>query len=166
MAKRMDVLVCGQYRLYRRDKLSAASHADACSVFPVRYSAIFEALDDEVVRELVAISWDSRYHQGETIIDEGDDRTFCFNVVSGMVRLHKLCSDGTVQIYGFLLPGNLIGLPMPGPAICSADSIGPTVLRCLPVAPFQEILTANPDMYDYLLTELENLITNTQTHMY
>lgn len=154
-----------QLSLFEADHPAALSHAEACAVCPVRHTALCRAVDDERVKELGAISAYRRFGNREPIFDDGEARTHCFNVVSGMVRLYKLTVDGRMQVTGFLLPGDFMGFPMNGRLICSADAIGPTVLCCFPLRPLQNVLGRYPELYASIVGVLGREFLEAQTHM-
>jgi len=155
-----------QFSLFEAERASVAlSHAEACAVCPVRHTALCRTLDDERVKELGAISSYRRFGQREPIFDEGEVRTHCFNVVSGLVRLYKLTVEGRMQVTGFLLPGDFMGLPITGRLICSADAIGPTVLCCFPLRPLQRLLGRYPELYVSIVGVLGREFLEAQTHM-
>src|SRR6185312_6771749 len=61
--------------------------------------------------------------EGQEICTEGDDTDLFYKVVSGVVRVCKLLSDGRRQIEAFHVAGELFGLELGRERLLSAEAV-------------------------------------------
>ncbi len=94
-----------------------------CAACTVRPFAMCGALEDSDLDRLNAISGTVTAEASQAIVYEGDTADYVFNVLSGVVRLTKMMSDGRRQITGFLFPGDFLGLSVKGMYACSAEAV-------------------------------------------
>jgi CRP-like cAMP-binding protein len=69
----------------------------------LRQVSLFQALDDEEVRQVSVLLKERRYHKGDTIFHQGDPGGCLYLVTSGRVRIFLSSPDGreaTVRFYG------------------------------------------------------------------
>lgn len=75
---------------------------------------------------------------------EGDRHAHVHIVVSGVVALYKLLSDGRRQVVSFAWPGDIIGLDCTGSEVYSAEALGRTRVRCIPVDVIDRLIRDEP----------------------
>lgn len=75
---------------------------------------ICSVLDDQEFRWLNDIVTEVRLDIGRTLFVEGDPSDFIFGVTRGALRVCKLLPDGRRQIFGFMFPGDFVGLAADG----------------------------------------------------
>jgi CRP-like cAMP-binding protein len=69
----------------------------------LRQVSLFQALDDEQIRQISLLLKERRYHKGDTIFHQGDPGGCLYLVTSGRVRIFLNSADGreaTVRFYG------------------------------------------------------------------
>jgi CRP-like cAMP-binding protein len=84
------------------------------------------------------------YGKRHDVFVQGDRKRSVYQVVSGMVCLYTILSDGKRQIFDFALPGDIIGLGASETYTCCAQTIGEARLKCLPLASIYERAAQNP----------------------
>ena len=83
--------------------------AGACSRCDIRDRAICGAMSMEELVALRRISHTRKFDAGSTILVAEEPATFFANVVSGVVKLNQVSSDGRQQIVGLLFPSDFLG---------------------------------------------------------
>ncbi len=137
----------------------------ACHECGVRRTAICAVLDDEQIGELGRIMTQKWVEPGQFVVLEGDSGDHAYNVTKGMVKVFKSLADGRVQITGFLLPGDFLGLPSRGGFLYSAEAIRRTRLCVFPRRPLQALFDRNADLEKRLLEIVNDELTLAQDHM-
>lgn len=99
-----------------------------CETCNVRRFTFCGALAAQELVDVEAISLQVGVAPHTTIINEGDEATYVYNVTSGAGMSFKLMSDGRRQVTGFLFPGDFIGLSARGAYAYSVDAIRPMTL--------------------------------------
>ena len=64
------------------------------------------------------------YPRNTEIFGENEPADYLYRVVSGSVRTYKILSDGSRQVGGFYLPGDIFGLEFADEHTLSAEAIG------------------------------------------
>src|SRR3546814_17476888 len=73
-----------------------------------------------------------RLGHGKALFHEGDQNGWLYEVVSGMLKLSKVTSDGRMLIVDFLLPGDVASLSDIDVYGCTAQAAGETSVRIFP----------------------------------
>lgn len=137
----------------------------ACRECSIRRTAICAALDDRQIVALGEISFRRWIDGGRVLVMEGDAANFAYNVVSGMMKLYKGLADGRLQIVGFLLPGDFLGLPSRGRYVYSAEAILRTQICTFPSGTLQGVFDGNPGLEKRLLSIINDDLALAQDHM-
>jgi CRP/FNR family transcriptional regulator len=127
--------------------------------------AICSVLAPDELNQLVAITRDVNFSQGQTIIDEGEQADFLFNLTQGAIRLYKLMADGRRQITGFLFEGDFLGIALNEQYAYSAEAIGEVTLCRFPRQKFEVMLDAFPHLEKRLLGVASNELAQAQDQM-
>ena len=94
----------------------------------------------------------------EHVCHEGDRKLHVYRVETGAVRLYKTMADGRRQILDFAYPGDIIGLGAASTHVFSAQAMGPTRLKCLPVGALDHVARQDPEfglkLYEAVSREL------------
>jgi CRP/FNR family transcriptional regulator, anaerobic regulatory protein len=125
-----------------------------CEQCDVRRFAFCSALAHEELGELDAIVTQIGAAPHETVIYEGDDSRYIFNLTSGAALVFKLLPDGRRQIVGFLFPGDFVGLAPLGHYAYSVETTRPSTFCRFPRAE----LTALCRRYDKLEQRLFGMV--------
>jgi len=80
-----------------------------CGKCRVHNRTICTSADEKSLHQLNRISHIRKCHAGETILAEGDEAKLVGNVVSGVLKVSKILSDGREQIVGLLFPTDFFG---------------------------------------------------------
>ena len=103
--------------------LDPHSAADPCSTCGVRTISVCDAIPDDELAQLAAISVVAEAPSGQCFIEEGEPARCFFNITAGTARLFKLLPDGRRQITGFAGPGHFLGLAVRDTYAFSAEAI-------------------------------------------
>jgi CRP/FNR family transcriptional regulator len=103
--------------------------ADACATCGVRTLSVCDAIPEDELAHLAAISVVIEALAGKCFIDEGEPANCFFNITAGSARLFKLLPDGRRLITGFAGPGHFLGLAVADSYAFSAEAID-TVHYC------------------------------------
>ena len=79
-----------------------------------------------------------------TILWEGDRADHLFRITSGVVKVHRLLADGRCLIFGFLFPGDFLGLTSGDVHLYSADAVGPVTLSRFQRANVEHLAAVSP----------------------
>jgi len=102
---------------------------------------------------------------GTLFIEEADDATAFFNIVSGTARLYKLLPDGRRQITGFANGGSFLGLAVSDFYAFSAEAID-TVRYCrFPRIALRALMRDFPRMEERLLKVASTELVAAQEQM-
>lgn len=115
--------------------------------------------------QLTALS--SLHHKapGETLFAEGEDADSIYEVVRGMVRIHKLLPDGRRQITGFLSAGQLLGLAPEGVFVYTAEAITEVTLCRYKRAAFERLIEEVPGFAKRLIAVTSQELYRAQDQM-
>lgn len=124
-----------------------------CSACPTRDTAMCSVLDDEEIGALADIVEHLELKSGETLFDEGDDARNVYTVTDGIIKTHKLMSDGRRQITGFYFPGEFVGITHGDACAYSAQASGPTKICQFERKAFEKVLEKHPQLRSRLLND-------------
>ena len=144
---------------------TAASPSYPCQSCRVRDSAICATLDDDELRDLNKIVSSVHLDAGQVVFSEGDDSTYLFNVVSGVVRLLKLLPDGRRQITGFLFSGDFLGLSVADTYAYTAEAQTEAELCRFKRTELLKLVDRYPKLEHRLLRLASNELSEAQDHL-
>jgi CRP/FNR family transcriptional regulator len=81
---------------------------------------------------------------GEIIISAGEPATEVFNIVSGVLRVTRVGSDGRRQVLSFLFRDNFVGLTASDNYFFSVEAVTAARVACCPRRKLDERLTRDP----------------------
>ena len=92
-------------------------------------------------------------HQGDILFRQGDNSHHIFTVRSGMVKTYTVATDGTEQVLGFHLPGELLGLDgMDNHSHgCTAVALDTTTVCDFPMQDLNDLCMKIPSLQKHLL---------------
>jgi len=124
-----------------------------------------QGLGRQASGQLMALS--SLHHKapGETLFGEGDEADSIYEVVRGMVRIHKLLPDGRRQITGFLSEGQLLGLAPEGVFVYTAEAITEVTLCRYKRAAFERLIEEVPGFAKRLIAVTSQELYRAQDQM-
>lgn len=102
---------------------------------------------------------------GATIFAEGERTEGLYEVVSGIVRLHKLLPDGRRQITGFLAAGHFLNLLLQDNFTHTAEAVTEVTLCRYPRTGFQRMVDQNPGLALRLLAATSDELRAAQDQM-
>jgi CRP/FNR family transcriptional regulator len=102
---------------------------------------------------------------GQFVVLEGDPGNHAYTVTEGVIKVFKSLVDGRVQITGFLLPGDFLGMPSRGQFMYSAEAVIRSRLCVFPRRPLQELFDSSPGLEKRLLEIVNDELTLAQDHM-
>src|SRR5262249_21620544 len=127
--------------------------------------AVCRGLGREATSNVMAITSLQKKAAGEAIFWEGDVADSVFEVVSGMLRLHKLLPDGRRQVTGFVCAGHLIGLAPEGTWVYTAEAITDVTLCRYRRPAFERLIDTVPGFARRVLTATSHELRVAQDQM-
>lgn len=115
----------------------------------ISQAPLFNGLPEKQLYDIRKIAVQKQFAKGEMIFLDGDSSNGFYLVVSGMVKIFKLSSEGKEQILHFFGPGEPIGeVPVfsgrPFPA--NAEALNPCELIFIPRQDFVNLIRGNPSL--------------------
>lgn len=90
---------------------------------------------------------------GETLHLENDPATWCYEVLSGMIKESNTLLDGRCHVAGFVPPGLLLGLSHNGIHQHTAEAVGETRLLRYARKSFDNAIAENPAWAHYFVQQ-------------
>jgi CRP-like cAMP-binding protein len=90
---------------------------------------------------------------GSQIFSQGDDATFVYLLVDGVVRTHHTLQGGDRQVLAFHWPGDLFGLAEAGKYVSSAEAVSSSTVYRFPFRKLEQFLLKNPNVQDRFLVK-------------
>jgi CRP/FNR family transcriptional regulator, anaerobic regulatory protein len=87
---------------------------------------------DSYLGPLAAVQTIVEFEPLAPILMEGDSVDHLFSIKTGVVKVHRLLADGRCLIYGFLFPGDLLGLTSEDVHLYNAVAVGSVTLSRFP----------------------------------
>lgn len=140
-------------------------HGAECASCPVRSSSICDALTDQEIVSLSAISRHVNFVNKQVIGDEGEPAHSVCNLVTGCVLLSKILPHGDRQVVGIALPGDFLGLALSDRNVFTMTAVGDVQLCQYPRERFGAILDAMPDLLRRLHESTAHELSFAQEHM-
>ena len=137
----------------------------ACHECGVRQTAICGVLDDEQIVDMGRMMTQKWFEPGQFVVLEGDPGDHAYTVTEGVIKVFKSLVDGRVQITGFLLPGDFLGLPSRGQFMYSAEAVSRARLCAFLRRPLQALFDSSPGLEKRLLEIVDDELTLAQDHM-
>ncbi|MCH9808514.1 MAG: Crp/Fnr family transcriptional regulator [Alphaproteobacteria bacterium] len=132
---------------------------NGCESCAIRNRAVCGALDDAELRELGRIGRFRHYKAGDVILADQEPTTFFANVVSGVIKLEKMSSDGRQQIVGLLFPPDFLGRAYSRTNPYFAQAATDVEICAYPHSQFEQLLRKNPELehrlFEDTLSELD-----------
>lgn len=101
------------------------------------------------------------FQRGETIYRDGDPAMHVFEIVSGIVRMAKIFSDGSRVITVFVHPGEMFGLSAREHYLTDAEAVGDVKLRKLKSDRFRRAVDNSeelrPQFFNWLHQEMASV---------
>ena len=144
---------------------AGAAVAKDASRFDLTRSVVCRGLSQQAARPLMAISSLHRKAPGETLFAEGDEADSIYEVVRGTVRLYKLLPDGRRLITAFLSAGHLLGLPLDGVCVYTAEAITDVTFCRYKRTAFERLVDEVPGLAKRLLVVTSDELRAAQERM-
>lgn len=136
-----------------RDDIHSSGIPVLCVSCEARHGGICGALN---ASQLTALAKTSRRHSaiaGEELIGEAEDVEHYSNVLSGVVKLTKILSDGRQQIVGLQFAPDFLGRPFKTESALSAEAATDVSLCSFPRKAVERLMTEQPDLEHRLLRQ-------------
>jgi CRP/FNR family transcriptional regulator, cyclic AMP receptor protein len=112
-----------------------------------RQFPIFRDLTDDELKEIAEIANKKEYARGSTIFIEGGKRTAVYFILSGLVKVYKVSSEGQEQVISFLHSDEMfphVGFFDDTDYPATATTITDVQLMSIPIEEFDQLLLRNP----------------------
>jgi len=130
-----------------RDLCERRNDLDApCSVCGAKEFSICQPLGPERQARFFALATRLAWGRRQQVFATGDPARHVFNLTEGMVSLSRSLADGRRQIFGFLLPGDFIGLESGDDYTFDAESLTEAKACRFERVAFDAFLHDNPDV--------------------
>lgn len=106
-----------------------------------------------------------KFEAGSAVFWEGDEAQHVFEVVSGVLRVYKILSDGRRVITGFMYPGDLIGVSLKDRYLYTAEAVTRIQVRRFARQRFQEEINRSPELRPQLFARLCDEMAAAQEQM-
>ena len=136
-----------------------------CETCRLRELSLCDALSPSELGELDKLSTSLTYRAKVTIFDQDEAADNVFNITSGAVRLSRLLADGQMQVFGFALPGDFLGLSMSERNAFSADTLVATTACRFSRQQFSTLLDHKPHLLRRLHTMASHELSLAQDQM-
>lgn len=123
-------------------------HADLaapCGVCGAKEFNVCQPLDPAQQASLYARAVRLHWARREPVFAAGQPARFVYNLTEGMVALSRSLADGRRQVFGFLLPGDFIGLEAGDTYGCDAETLSDAKACRFDRATFDAFLRDNPE---------------------
>jgi CRP/FNR family transcriptional regulator len=95
---------------------------------------------------------------GASLIREGDESRYLYEVVEGVLRVVKIIGDGRRVITGFLYPGEFVGVSLKDRYLYSVEAVTHTSFRRFRRRDFQDAINASatlrPELFSLICDEM------------
>ena len=123
----------------------------------------FSDMPEPLLNELKGIAREKIFQKGEMIFYEGDESIGFYLLLTGLVKIYKLSSDGKEQILQFIRPNETFGevVVFSGKAFpAHAEAAQKSRVLLFPKKDFLEIIRKNPDVALTMLAILSERLRN------
>lgn len=103
---------------------------------------------DDIERLDAIIKRNRPLHRGDHVFHTGDSFRSIYAIKTGVIKTYAQCTDGTEQVLGFHLPGEIIGLDGidPGKHGCSAKALETAAVCELPFSTLEQLSSQMPGL--------------------
>lgn len=136
-----------------------------CEPCVIRHRGICNALTGDELLVFQQIACRRIYAPGELIVAGDSSEVFFAAVMSGVVKLTRLLSDGRQQIVGLLFPPDCLGRPFGKASPFVVEAATDVELCCFPYGGFQRLLTDFSGLSQRLLELTLNQLDETRDWM-
>ncbi|MEA3309516.1 MAG: Crp/Fnr family transcriptional regulator [Chloroflexota bacterium] len=125
---------------------------------------IFEGLSTLALRRLAALFYAASYQDKKLILLSGDTDHPIYFVLSGSVRVYRICPTGREQTLIQLQPGEELNLVTAftsnAQAMANAQAIGPTKLLLIAPDDFRRVATGSPEIALAVMRQLSHKLAH------
>lgn len=121
-----------------------------CAECSIRHRGLCSVLTADQLKKLGAISRRQVISAGRAIFRDGDETLAFANIVSGVVKLTKVTTNGQEHIIALLHPPDFLGQTFSEKHRFSAVAATDVVLCTYPKGPFLKLLAEYPQLEHYL----------------
>lgn len=122
-----------------------------CSDCVIRRAGLCRVLSPEEVGLLSTCAYHRSFAPGQLILRSDDEPVFWGAVISGVVKLTKLLSDGRQQIVELLFPADFVGRPFSRQSPYFAEAATHTRLCCFKASEFEALVKRHHALKQYML---------------
>jgi CRP/FNR family transcriptional regulator len=144
---------------------SCSPSCSPCETCAVRSLSICSGLQIDELVHLDSIVSKVRVRAGGSIFDEGEPATHRYVVTGGCVRIYRLLGDGRRQIFGFLFPGDFLGLAVGKDYAYGAEAVVDSDLCRFPHRELEDLIGQFPELERRLLGTAINELVVAQDQM-
>lgn len=130
-----------------------APRPKVCSQCLVRDTALCRVLNAQQLTRLNRHSYRRWYPAGQLIAGVAQSEDWCATVLSGVIKLSKLLSDGRQQIVALLFPGDFLGRPYRAEFPYAAETATEVHLCCYGRTYFEGFLQEQPELKQIFLEQ-------------
>lgn len=142
-----------------------ADATGACAICRVRSVSVCSALSGDEMARLSSLAEDIHVPARGALVNEGDPARNVFNITAGVVRTFRLLPDGKRQLFGFLLPGDFLGLSMSDKYRFSAEAVDDVTACRFDRTKFSRLLDSYPSLLRRLHQAASSELNLAQDHM-
>jgi len=119
---------------------------DRCRICAIRHQAVCGALSDHEIQALSAVARQRVLKAGDVIQNAEDEVSSFANIVSGVVKLSKVLSDGRQQIVGLQFPPDFLGRAYRTRSPFYAEAATDVELCVFPKRSFEALMADQPEL--------------------
>jgi CRP/FNR family transcriptional regulator len=145
----------------------AVPHAAIVVIADQRRAEVRQALNASraSLGPLAAVRSQAVFAPNAPILIEGDPADHLFRITAGVVKVHRLLADGRCQIFGFLFPGDFLGLTSGNVHLYSADAVGAVTLSRFPRRRVEQLAAMSPLVARLLFCRSSDALVAAQDQM-
>jgi CRP/FNR family transcriptional regulator len=136
-----------------RDDIHTTGFPALCAACEARHHGICGALTAEQLTLLAKASSKSKAEEGAELIGEAQAVESYSNVLSGVVKLTKMLSDGRQQIVGLQFAPDFVGRPFRTESTLTAEAATDVELCSFPRTTVERMMAEQPDLEHRLLRQ-------------
>lgn len=110
------------------------------------YAGIFESFHESTIKigQSFTPVAQKKLVQHEHLYYEGEKQKHIYQIITGVIGIYKMLSDGRRHITKFYYPGDLIGLGEQGAFLSQAEALCDTKVRCIPIKTIDSLMVNEP----------------------
>ena len=136
-----------------------------CGECDVKGMSVCRALEADEFEALERVGRNQFYPAKATLLEQGRDAAFVYNLTAGALRLSKLLPDGRRQVVGFAMPGDFLGLAFQKIHMFTADALTPVKTCQFARIGFSELLDEKPRLLRALMEFASHELSQAQDQM-